>query len=317
MCGMYDETYQLHYSRRALRGDRETERYGFAKQIHSLSFGEGFEGRKMKRRRVLKTGRSRNAEGISKELLIKLYIQEKMTIQKIANSLGCSYETVRGRMKRYNVPSKHTGHPAWNKGKQLTEEMKRKLSEAHRGKHLSEETRRKISESNKEHVPWNKGKHLSEEHRKKIGEAHKGEKHYHYGEHHSEETKRKISEAHKGKHHSEDTKRKMSKIMRKRWENGDCNTLNLPRGENHPFWKGGVSFEPYGKEFNGILKEKIRERDNYTCQLCGKHQDRLGEKLSIHHIDENKENGGFDNLVGLCRFCHINLHHGNLVLRGE
>ena len=54
------------------------------------------------------------------------------------------------------------------KGKKLSEEHRRKLSEAHKGKmtwnkgkHLSDDTRRKISESLKGNVPWNKGKCLS------------------------------------------------------------------------------------------------------------------------------------------------------------
>ena len=54
-----------------------------------------------------------------------------------------------------------------------------------KGKHLSDETRRKISEANKD-------KKLSEEHRRKLSEAHKGK-------HHTEEWRRKSGEAHKGK----------------------------------------------------------------------------------------------------------------------
>ena len=52
-------------------------------------------------------------------------------------------------------------------GRILSEETKRKMSEAAKGKTLSEETKRKISEAAK-------GKTLSEEAKRKIGEAHKG-----------------------------------------------------------------------------------------------------------------------------------------------
>ena len=56
---------------------------------------------------------------------------------------------------------------AYMKGKQLSEETRKKLSEALRGRTLSEESCRKMSESHK-------GKHKSAEHRKKLSEARKG-----------------------------------------------------------------------------------------------------------------------------------------------
>ena len=71
------------------------------------------------------------------------------------------------------------------------------------GKHLSDETKKKISEAEKgknapmygrtgENAPMY-GKHHSEETRRKISEANKG--HTFYGKHQSDEAKRKISEA--------------------------------------------------------------------------------------------------------------------------
>lgn len=69
-------------------------------------------------------------------------------------------------------------------------------------------------------------------------------------------------------------------------------------------WDGYVSFEPYGEEFNDSLREKIRKRDNYTCQECGKTQEKLGRKLAVHHIDYDKTNNDEDNLISLCHSCH-------------
>lgn len=60
-----------------------------------------------------------------------------------------------------------------------------------KGKKLSEETRKKMSESRK-------GKPKSEEHKKKISEAKKGNKNM-LGKKHSAESKKIMSEAHKGK----------------------------------------------------------------------------------------------------------------------
>ena len=62
------------------------------------------------------------------------------------------------------------GKPAWNKGVPMSNEQKKKLSDANKGKHHSEETRNKMREALK-------GKHPSEETRKKLSEAKKGNKH--------------------------------------------------------------------------------------------------------------------------------------------
>ena len=107
-------------------------------------------------------------------------------------------------------------HNAFNKGKHLSEESKKKMSEAKKGKHLSEEHKKKLSEAKKgEKNPMygkhhseeykkkmseaNKGKYISEESKKKMSEARKGEKNPNYGKHFSEEHKNKLSEVHKGK----------------------------------------------------------------------------------------------------------------------
>jgi hypothetical protein len=68
------------------------------------------------------------------------------------------------------------------------------------------------------------------------------------------------------------------------------------RGENNVRWLGGKSF--YTQEFNHQLKEQIRERDNYTCQICGKKQGK--KRLSIHHINYRKTDCRPQNLVSLC-----------------
>ena len=99
----------------------------------------------------------------------------------------------------YLTRSEHT--KIHNKGKQLSEETKRKLSESHKGRTFSEEWKKKLSEANK----GNKnmlGKHHSDETKRKISEAKRGK-------HLSDEHKRKISEKLKGKHHSDEHKRKI------------------------------------------------------------------------------------------------------------
>ena len=81
-------------------------------------------------------------------------------------------------------------------------------------------------------------------------------------------------------------------------------------GEKHWNWQDGKSFEPYGSEFNDRLKEQIRERDNYTCQECRKTQEVLGCKLDVHHIDYDKTNNKPENLICLCKSCHMKTNFG-------
>ncbi len=76
------------------------------------------------------------------------------------------------------------------------------------------------------------------------------------------------------------------------------------KGEKNNNWQGGISFEPYGLEFNKKLKEQIRKKYHYRCQQCFRHQNELLYKLSIHHIDFNKKNNSEENLIPLCRNCH-------------
>ena len=83
-----------------------------------------------------------------------------------------------------------------------------KNSETHKGRKLSEETKRKISESHKGKPAWNRGLKMnrpawnrgiphSEETRRKMSEALRGRKVWNKGIPRSEETRCKISEAHK------------------------------------------------------------------------------------------------------------------------
>lgn len=76
---------------------------------------------------------------------------------------------------------------------------------------MTEETKRKLSEAHK-------GRKLSEEHKKKISESNKGEKSYWYGKKLSEETRKKMSDSQKCKTISEETKKKMSENLKRRYQ---------------------------------------------------------------------------------------------------
>ncbi len=64
-------------------------------------------------------------------------------------------------------------------------------------------------------------------------------------------------------------------------------------------WRGGSAGIRYPKEYTLELRRRIRNRDQQTCQECGAQRD-----LTVHHIDYNKLNNAFINLITLCRRCN-------------
>lgn len=73
--------------------------------------------------------------------------------------------------------------------------------------------------------------------------------------------------------------------------------------KGHPSLIPGLD-RKYPLIFSYILKESIRKRDNYRCQLCKTKQENYYRKLDVHHIDYNKQNCFETNLITLCLKCH-------------
>lgn len=136
----------------------------------------------------------------------------------------------------------------------------------------------------------------------------------------------------KGYKHTEETKVKISQSLKQTFSNPEIRTKLGPRvnfwqgkigplrgvkGSAHPRfgkapWSKGARYSRYPKckhprleghplEFR-ILRETIRLRAGYKCQICQIPEKELPTKLHIHHLD-GKINAEH-NLVALCRKCH-------------
>lgn len=125
-----------------------------------------------------------------------------------------------------------------------------------------------------------------------------------------------------GTKQTSESNKKRSDTMKKNWADnpdrrksysdrvsGDGNPSKFVdrTGSNNGRWKGGKSYGPYCHKFNEKLKEAIRKRDNYTCQLCGMHQDDSFRKHDVHHIHYDKENCDPD-LITLCCKCNAKVN---------
>jgi len=179
----------------------------------------------------------------------------------------------------------HTGEsPEIEAELEFSEEHRQKISENRSGIPHTEETKQKISETLEGTEAWSKG--LTKEDDERVMNR---------------------SKALKGHEKTKEHIRNHAEAVREAWERGayEDREIDFPTGEDHPHYKHGdwvgQGIE-YPNEFNKQLKEKIRERDNRVCQVCGQSTEQ--RKLDVHHTDGNRENCNKDNLISLCRPCH-------------
>ena len=132
----------------------------------------------------------------------------------------------------------------------LSEEHKKKISEAMKGKILSEEHKKKIGKGNKGKKTGKKTGPLSEETKRKISKSLKGKK----KPPRSEEHKKKISKLHKGKILSKEHRKKLSEVK--------IGKKTAPLSEEH---KKKISEAKKGKK-TGPLSEETKIRMRYTLK---------------------------------------------------
>jgi 5-methylcytosine-specific restriction endonuclease McrA len=208
-------------------------------------------------------------------------------------------------------------------GRKFTDEWKRKISEGNRGKKHTEETKKKLSEilKNTEHSYYCRlyiihrckqcGTRLSITvdkyligrgvycNRKCEGlwrsQNMRGKNHPHW----QERIAKKCLFCGKKVVRTPGLIRQGLRIFcsrgcRGKWVSQNC--IN----EKAYNWQGGVSFLPYASGWTKRLKRAIKQRDNYTCQMCGG----TNCDLDVHHKDYDKSNHAEDNLISLCKSCH-------------
>jgi hypothetical protein len=100
-----------------------------------------------------------------------------------------------------------------------------------------------------------------------------------------------------------------------------CANFSIARytGDKHWNYKGGPT-EDRGPHWNAISR-RVRQRDHYTCQVCGKNGKKDNIKITVHHIiphrqfgQDHERSSRFENLISLCISCHTKVEFGKLAL---
>ena len=149
-------------------------------------------------------------------------IKHIILLENLSKEMACECEKY--LIAKYQTNNSNYGYnnsfggESGSYGHKMSEESRRKISEANKGKVLSDEVRQKIGKANSIAL---KGRTVPQEVRDKIS---KHNAKPFLGKHHTEEAKRKNAEAHKGKQyhlghkHSDETRQKMrlAKLGKKR-----------------------------------------------------------------------------------------------------
>ena len=121
----------------------------------------------------------------------------------------------------------------------------------------------------------------------------------------------------------ERNRKKVSKTLKRLFKEG---IWNPRKGTHHTIEtrlkqslaKGGNGVDLADPRYPGIfgkaLKQRIKDRDNHTCQCCFQTEEQeikdTGKGLSVHHIDYNKFNCVDNNLITACLYCN-NIANGD------
>jgi hypothetical protein len=171
----------------------------------------------------------------------------------------------------------------------MTEEHKRKLSEAQKGRTFTLEHRLKLSAAHRGKVPWNKGIPHTEATKLKLSRINigrpsprkgiKGGTPWNKGRSWTPEEREKLSQAHIGK----------------------------MTGPNHPNWRGGTKRERLRIMATALYqkwRKAVLARDDFRCFACGERS----RRLNAHHLYPWKYfprlRFALENGITLCEECH-------------
>ena len=205
---------------------------------------------------ILKDDYATREEAYADEIIL----QEYYKVVENPHFANRAYQTSTGFSRKGSVPwnkgiprdpeiikkmsNARLGKPPHNKGKKMSEDQRKKLSDSCKGRKVSEKTKEKISKAFK-------GRILSEEHKRKIGESNRGK---------PRQTKeglerlRKLQEERKGKlrkPHSLESRMKMSESAKGRtpWN----------KGKPAPEISGGKNPRAKRIEFDGVIYECVKD----------------------------------------------------------
>lgn len=147
------------------------------------------------------------------------------------------------------------------------------------------------------------GKHITEAHKEAIRRHHIGKPSGMKGKSQTEYQKLRMSERMRGENNprcgvvpSDETRRRISAALVGKYTGANCAN-----------WEGGISFTTYCKRFNKLFRNRVRAYYNEKCVICGSDGSEYGQRVSVHHVNYDKElccSKGTPLFVTLCKSCH-------------
>jgi|ERR1700728_1475808 len=173
----------------------------------------------------------------------------------------------------------------------MTEEHKRKISEAQKGRVFTPEHKLKLSIARRGREPWNIGIPRTPEEKLKISLANTGRSSWNRG------LKGVCVAWNKGMHWSAHVRHKISAAR-----------MGKLVGPDHPNWRGGTKSERNRAMTSAQYqswRSDVFERDGYRCYSCGE----KGTRLEAHHIfpwaSFPRLRFAIENGITLCKSCHL------------